>query len=510
MTRFDWQRKVAVALAVLMLGPAVAWACPFCAATGQTLSEEMTAADVVVLAKLVATPEPEKKAGEEAGPGNPAVGESTFRVVKVLKGDEHVKVEGEIKALHFGENTPDATFLLNGQLIPELGWGTPIPLSSRAQEYVTKLPSLPEKGADRLAFFQDYFEDEDQILSQDSYDEFARAPYSDVKDLKDRMHHDKFVQWIQDVEITPSHRRLYLTLLGVCGNENDLPMLEEAMRSDDRRMKAGLDALIACYLTLKGPDGMELVEELFLKNAEAEYADTYAAIMALRFHGQDEDIIPKPRLVQGLRHMLNRPELADLVIADLARWEDWEIMDRLVELFKNADESSSWVRVPVINYLEAARRQSPERAEEVEAIIAELETIDPGAVKQARTFAAFGGLAATKVEPQAEAQAAPAAAESDDPAPSLAATETAAEETAAEKADDAQPQSAEAQPADAATATEVAAAASSEASQESTQLAAGEEASSVEGTNGQRITIFLVLGAVVLVVLGIVSRSAKS
>ena len=33
--------------------------------------------------------------------------------------------------------------------------------------------------------------------------------------------------------------------------------------------------------------------------------------------------------------MLDRPQLADLVIPDLARWEDWSVMDRLVELFKN-------------------------------------------------------------------------------------------------------------------------------------------------------------------------------
>ena len=51
--------------------------------------------------------------------------------------------------------------------------------------------------------------------------------------------------------------------------------------------------------------------------------------------------------------MLERPQLADLVIPDLARWEDWSVMDRLVDLFKNANDDSNWVRVPVINYLRA-------------------------------------------------------------------------------------------------------------------------------------------------------------
>ena len=129
-------------------------------------------------------------------------------------------------------------------------------------------------------------------------------------------------------------------MLGVCGGEQDVTMLEEMLQSQDRRQKAGLDALVACYLILKGPAGMPLVEELFLINPKAEYADTYAAIMALRFHGTDTTVISKDRLLQGFRHMLKRPQLADLVIPDLARWEDWSCMDELVDLFKNADDKS--------------------------------------------------------------------------------------------------------------------------------------------------------------------------
>jgi hypothetical protein len=81
--------------------------------------------------------------------------------------------------------------------------------------------------------------------------------------------------------------------------------------------------------------------------------------------------------------MLDRPQLADLVIPDLARWEDWEAMPRLVELFKTADEKSSWVRVPVINYLRACPLP------EAKKYMAELEKIDPAAVRRANSFFPF-------------------------------------------------------------------------------------------------------------------------
>ena len=221
------------------------------------------------------------------------------------------------------------------------------------------------------------------MLSRDSYDEFANASYADLIAMKDKMHHDKLIAWIQNPDVPATRRRLYFTMLGVCGTEKDAPLLKQMMESSDRKDKAGLDAMIACYLLLTKEPGLELVDELFLKNSKSEYADTYAAIMAIRFHGTETDVIEQTRLVESLRYMLDRPELADLVIPDLARWKDWDAMPRLVELFKNADEKSSWVRVPVINFLRAC--PLPEAKQQIE----ELSEIDPDAVKRAQTFFPF-------------------------------------------------------------------------------------------------------------------------
>jgi hypothetical protein len=78
--------------------------------------------------------------------------------------------------------------------------------------------------------------------------------------------------------------------------------------------------------------------------------------------------------------MLDRPELADLVIPDLAKWEDWSVMDRLLDLYKNADPKTSWVRVPVVNYLRTCPLPRAKR------LLEECERIDPAAVKRAKTF----------------------------------------------------------------------------------------------------------------------------
>jgi hypothetical protein len=369
-------------------------ACPFCSAVSQTFSEELATMDVAVIAKLVKVPPPSNKPGDE-------VQKATFEITQVMKGEGLVKPATTFETLYFGDGTVGKSFLVMGIDPPKVMWSTPLPLTERAIKYLGEVTKLPKDGAERLVFFQHHLEDEDEMLARDAYDEFARAPYAQLKAIKQHLNRDQVVGWIKNPEVPASRRRLYLVMLGIAGNENDLPMLEEYMKSSDRKAKSGLDALIACYLTLKGETGLALVEQLFLANEKADYADTYAAIMAIRFHGSDGGIIDPKRLVKSLHPMLLRPELADLVIPDLAKWEDWEVIDKLFELYKTANEKNSWVRVPVINYLRVC--PLPKAKE----LLKECEKIDPAAVKRANTF--------FPASPAAPAPSADKATKSDDP-----------------------------------------------------------------------------------------------
>jgi hypothetical protein len=174
----------------------------------------------------------------------------------------------------------------------------------------------------------------------------------------------------------------------------------DGLSAEQTEARSGLDALIACYVALKGPEALELVDRLFLdrKGRDVPFTETYAAVMALRFLGEESDLVPRDRVLASLRLLLEEPKLADLVIADLARWQDWSAVDRLVTLFKEAQADNIFVREPIVNYLRAC--PLPEAA----AAITELEAIDPEAVRRAATLAGVAGLIA----------AAPPAADEDD------------------------------------------------------------------------------------------------
>lgn len=324
---------------------------------------------------------------------NADTGEVEMKIETVLKGDDLVEVGQSVKAVYFGDVAKGRRFLLSGADPNDLQWSC-LPVTARAEQYLIQIPDVAKmENADRLRFHLPYLQDEDSMLAGDAYDEFAITPYPDLQKIKADMDHSQLVQWLQDETLSPDRKRLFLVMLGVCGSADDLPMLEEMLMSTQKTARTGLDALIACYLTLAGEPGLKLINEEFLLNEQASYADTYAAIMAIRFHGTEGGVIPRSALVESLHFILDRDDLADLVIPDLARWEDWSQVDKLKELFLTADAENNWVRVPVVNYLRACPK--PEAAVALE----EIEKVDPASVRRANTFFAVPKPAAASVQP---------------------------------------------------------------------------------------------------------------
>ncbi len=352
--------------------------CPFCSAASQTLRQEILSMDAVAIGRL----ETDGRADVD--------GPAAFKIEKVLLGEKLIKVDQAIEASYFGPGKSPKKFLLLGIDPTKLLWSSPLPLSADAETYVEAIRKLPESQVERLEFFQKYFEHADSLLARDSYDEFALAPYSDVVLLKDKMNREQLLKWVQDTSKSADRKRLYFTMLAICGKPEDADLFESMIRSENPEARAGLDALIAAYLTLKGEKGIELIKKEFFDNPKSQYADIYSAVMALRFHGTEATILPKESITGAMHRLLERPDLADLVIPDLARWSDWSQVDKVCELFEKATDDNNWVRVPVINYLRAC--PLPEAKEK----LIKLEKIDPNSVKRAKTFFPIPSPAAPK------------------------------------------------------------------------------------------------------------------
>jgi hypothetical protein len=410
-TRRKFFVVLAIVVAALAGRAAPARACPFCSAVSLTFAQEIAQSQAAVIARLVEPPPAAALSPRAEGP----LPKGKFEVVEVLKGSDLVADAGllgadaaPIETIMLEEKPIGTLFLLMGVEPPNLVWSSPIRVGERAVAYIKKLGDLPEKGPDRLAFFEQHLEDEDESLARDAYDEFAVAPYADVRGLKDRMNPAKLLGWIENPKVQANRRRLYATMLGVCGTSADADrigaILEgktasgEPLPPEQAEIRGGLDALIACYVALRGPEALDLVDRLFLEREgrDVPFAETYAAVMALRFLGEESDLVPRDRVLQSLRLLLEEPKLADLVIADLARWQDWSVVDKLSQIFKDAQADNIFVREPIVNYLRAC--PLPEAA----VAVKELEQIDPQACRRAATLAGLAGAIAAAPVASAE------------------------------------------------------------------------------------------------------------
>ena len=150
---------------------------------------------------------------------NKDTGEVMMKVTKVLKGSDFVSEGQEVRAVYYGDVTAGRQFMLSGVDPPDLQWSC-LPLSERAEAYVAKITELNDEPVERLRFYHQYLQDEESMLARDAYDEFAIAPYDAVKQLAPEMDHDQLIEWIGDPEMATDRKRLYLTMLGVCGDEN--------------------------------------------------------------------------------------------------------------------------------------------------------------------------------------------------------------------------------------------------------------------------------------------------
>jgi len=401
-SRFVSPRGLLVAVLALLLAgrPVVATACPFCSAVSLTFAQEIAQSQVAVIARLVEPPTSASLSPRADGP----LPKGRFVVVETLKGGdllegaELLDVDGvrQIETIMLEVKPAGSTYLLMAVEPPKLVWSSPIAVSERGIEYLRKLADLPPKGADRLAFFQKYLEDADDTLARDAYDEFAVAPYDDVRGLESRMDPTQLLSWIENPKVPANRRRLYATMLGICGTKADADRIGDILTNINpdpakAEVRSGLDALIACYVTLKGPEGLDMVDAQFLsrKDPAVPFTEKYAAVMALRFLGEESTVVSRARVLQSLRILLLEPKLADLVIADLARWEDWSVVDQLAELFEKAGDDNLFVREPVVNYLKAC--PDPHAAE----VLERLGKLDPEAVRRAETLSGLAGILAT-------------------------------------------------------------------------------------------------------------------
>ena len=377
-------------------------ACPFCDAPSLMLSEQIGQCDHLLRGKWLGGEKPASLRG----------GSSKFEILDVAfsKGDRYKK--GQVVLMpQYIAGSDASSYSLMGPDDRLEDWHLPSEVTEASWTYLLKMPPSVKDAkaqAERLLYFLDYFEHPDLLVSNDAFAEFAAAPYEVIAPLKDQLPREKILSWLQSPKTPVTRTGFYGMLAGICGHAEDAAILEKKIVTLDADFRLGIEGVMAGYMMICGEEGLKKLEEVKILSKTAidkdgkeimlPFSETYALMQALRFMWTYEpDRLPKDRLKQSMHLLLERKEMADLVITDLARWKDWSIQDRLMTMYSDENYDIPAIRRAIVRYLYYCSQEKLEpgadgtRAPTDDAVKAEanmklLEERDPKTVNDAKRY----------------------------------------------------------------------------------------------------------------------------
>jgi hypothetical protein len=210
------------------------------------------------------------------------------------------------------------------------------------------------RQAQALRYFLPYLEHADNAIADSAHAQLAKTPYRVLQELAPHLDSDALRTWIGGQRVTVQKRgALYITLLGVCGEQRDSAMLDEWLQENWAGGQAGyLAALLTAHIELNGDTAIRMIEKTYLRNGERSLDEIIAAVDALRTHGEAGMTIPRARVQASFYFLLReRPALAEMIIDDFIRWQDWSVAPQLMQIL--IADKQPWNTALIIKYLEA-------------------------------------------------------------------------------------------------------------------------------------------------------------
>jgi hypothetical protein len=309
-------------------------------------------------------------------------GKTDLRVDAVLKTDGSVKVGQVIAIPRYDPPDPKVLphFLIfcdvaNGQLDPYRG----VPFKGKAgADYLKGVLALDPK--DRTATLRYYFrflEHSEKELANDAYQEFVNASYADYREVARTLPADKIVRWLKDPNTPDSRYGLYGSMLGYCGKPEHAELLRRLLDNPKDDFHRGADGMLAGYVMLEPKDGFEYLAGI-LKESSKDFLLRYGALKAVRFFWDSRpDLVEKKDLLRAVSALLDQADIADLLIEDLRKWEQWQVSERVLALANKASHNVPIIRRAILRYALAC--PGPEAA----AYIEEQRKKDPRLVQDA-------------------------------------------------------------------------------------------------------------------------------
>jgi hypothetical protein len=322
----------------------VAKGCFICFVPYKSLLDQVESDENVVLAKAVDQTE------------------RRWKVVRVIKGakaqiDQLITLDlfksenlqpGDIQLLRYSES--DATWLIENPVDRNLQKFLINSLALASQ--LSENSSLREQ-ATYFEYFVPFLEHSNPAVADSAYNKLARAPYAVLQIIGKDVDPQQLNKWIETPTIVKKRGSLYITLLGICGGERERELLNRWIEEQSNGGASNhLAPMLVAFAELNGEESLPFIEREYLLNRERTLGEIVAAVESLRLHGGADTEISRQRILVSYHLLLwERPQLAELIIADCAAWKDWSIATLLIQMYQSGQQP--WNNALIKKYLAA-------------------------------------------------------------------------------------------------------------------------------------------------------------
>ena len=385
-------------LASTFLPVSEASACPGCSASSrQPFSVELKYADYMLLGTLDAVADP----SGEYGKGN-----TDLTITMVVKGHDSIKDKKVLRIPRYlppeSKKTQYLLFftVLNGQPDP-YRW-VKITADSKLAEYLKGVIAVREKDITaRLRFYFDYLESPELDISEDAYSEFSFAEYREVRPVAAQVSPETLRTWLADPNLTRSRYGLYGLLLGHCGKPADAKVLRDLLDDPARAFTSGRDGVLGGYIMLNPTEGWDYLLNL-IRDPKKLFESRYAGLHTIRFLKDCRpDVISADKLAEGMKILIEAPDISDMMIDDLRKWRQWDMTPTILALIGKPDFNGPLIKRSVLKFAVMAAPHDAAAAE----FVKQARLTDPNRVKLAEDLlkdemkvAASAAAASSKVQ----------------------------------------------------------------------------------------------------------------
>lgn len=338
-------------------------------------------------------------------------GSTEFEIVEVIHQSQGEPDQQPVNRLEMGSRIKLASyvkgkagdlFLVAGSLQDgKLVWNSIFPTTPAALKFRADAPKPNDPAAARLKYRFPFFESTDESIEYDVSYTFGEASLSELAEVAGNFPRLKLGELLTTTPNTSGRLGVYGLMLGLHGNADDADVLEAKILETGPEFRLGITGVMEGYLMLTGEKGLAVLEEKILNGKRIAFSEVYAVMQTIRFiWNLDDKRISPDRLRQSMRILLDRPQVTDLVIADLVRMKDWDVLDRVMKLYGEGEFDTPPVKRAIVRFLLAASKDDGAKNEaegatpiahvvKAQVHLKDLEERDPQIVKDAKHHPLF-------------------------------------------------------------------------------------------------------------------------